>query len=76
MKPSVPAAIVGAGALIAAAVLIAGHWKIVPAGYQDMAPLILMLDRWTGGVRVCVADETTVKNDRFFVGAKFICEVK
>ena len=46
---STPIAIVVAGILIAAAILIAGHWQISIAGPGSA----YRLDRWTGAIADC-----------------------
>ena len=47
-------AIIIAGALIAAAIALTNHWALVAQHRgEDMTPLILRLNRWTGTVVVC-----------------------
>lgn len=50
---SIPVSILAAGAVIAAAILFAFRWEIVPVVGGGGA---LRLDRWTGAIVFCVGD--------------------
>jgi hypothetical protein len=66
-------AIIIAGVIIGASILITNHWQIMQ-GQNSFS--VYRLNRWTGTIDVCVLDPTTMKNPNSFTGAEIICKAK
>jgi hypothetical protein len=48
--------IIIAGALIATAIVLTNRWELIPMpAVSNGVSMALLLDRWTGVVRVCLA---------------------
>jgi hypothetical protein len=63
-------AIVAGAALIAASILIVGRWEAI-LGAQNIASLV-QLDRWTGSMRLCRIDASSVRNGDL-AGMRYVC---
>jgi hypothetical protein len=70
MKALAALSLIVAGALIAAAILIANRWEIAisPRGVAT----VVRLDRWTGRVNICDLDTATIKGSTLS-GATLTC---
>jgi hypothetical protein len=64
-------AIIGAGALIAAAILITNHWSVV-FNPGDLVQMV-RFNRWTGAAEICWIEPDTVKGKSSLAGAKYRC---
>ena len=64
-------AIIGAGALIAIAILIINRWEIAltPGNLVNL----MRFNRWTGAAEICWLDPSTVKAQSSLAGAKYRC---
>jgi hypothetical protein len=60
----------GAG-LIAAAILVSSHWQV--AYYNPESLDAVLLNRWTGSMRICSLNPKTIGAANSLVGAEFIC---
>lgn len=72
---STPLAVILAGILIAASILVAGRYQITHVQFQGFVPATLRLDRWTGAIDGCVLDADSTSPDSI-VGAAMTCRAK
>jgi hypothetical protein len=68
-----PIAIIVGAALIAAAILVTGHWQIIPPTGDLGAAVVLRLDRWTGTIEICMVDAKTIPNGPSMAGTQLPC---
>jgi hypothetical protein len=65
-------AIVAAGAMIAAAILVTNHWTLL-AGASDFTTAV-RLNRWTGAIDICFLDPNSLAaGAKTLAGARLEC---